>query len=176
MDILDAGDTQWDSQTLTELGISKNGQKLWLEFPEPKLKPLWKGFGSFFVGGGMTRIGTERLASAEVIGVYFSAHWCPPCRAFTPKLVKTYNAMKDRGCPIEILFISADHSQDEMESYFATMPWVAGQSTHELKEVAGTGIPELIFFKTDGTLITKDGTTLVGRDPSGGAIMRAAGL
>ena len=26
--------------------------------------------------------------------------------------------MKDRGCPIEILFISADHSQDEMESYF----------------------------------------------------------
>ena len=22
---------------------------------------------------------------------YFSAHWCPPCRGFTPQLVKFYN-------------------------------------------------------------------------------------
>mgnify|MGYP006101294103 CR=1 FL=1 len=84
--------------------------------------------------------------------------------------------MKARGCPIEILFISADHSQDEMESYFATMPWIAGQSTPDLKELAGNGIPELIFIRTDGELITRDGRNLVSRDPSGGAIMKAAGM
>jgi len=25
-----------------------------------------------------------------VLGLYFSAHWCPPCRAFTPELLKEY--------------------------------------------------------------------------------------
>ena len=24
-------------------------------------------------------VGTEKLAGAQVIGIYFSAHWCPPC-------------------------------------------------------------------------------------------------
>ncbi len=24
----------------------------------------------------------------KTVGLYFSAHWCPPCRAFTPSLVK----------------------------------------------------------------------------------------
>ena len=23
----------------------------------------------------------------KLVGIYFSAHWCPPCRAFTPRLV-----------------------------------------------------------------------------------------
>jgi hypothetical protein len=66
-------DTQWDSQTITELGITKNGAKLWLEFPEPKSKPLWSGLGRSFMGPGMSTIGPERLANAQVIGIYFSA-------------------------------------------------------------------------------------------------------
>jgi thiol-disulfide isomerase/thioredoxin len=171
-----AWDATCDAMTLSELGVKKNGQKLWLEFPEPTLKPLWKGLGTQFIGPGMSNIGPERLACAKVIGIYFSAHWCGPCRQFTPQLVKTYNAMKARNCPIEILFISADRSQEDMESYFATMPWVAGQSTPDLKALAGNGIPELIFIKTDGEIITKDGRNLVARDPTGAAIMKAAGV
>mmetsp|Transcript_119915 Transcript_119915/g.274753 ORF Transcript_119915/g.274753 Transcript_119915/m.274753 type:complete len:81 (-) Transcript_119915:67-309(-) len=26
----------------------------------------------------------------KTIGLYFSAHWCPPCRGFTPKLTESY--------------------------------------------------------------------------------------
>jgi thiol-disulfide isomerase/thioredoxin len=30
---------------------------------------------------------SEALAGKTVV-LYFSAHWCPPCRAFTPQLAK----------------------------------------------------------------------------------------
>jgi thiol-disulfide isomerase/thioredoxin len=34
-------------------------------------------------------------ARSDVIGLYFSAHWCPPCRGFTPHLAETYDAIRD---------------------------------------------------------------------------------
>ena len=33
----------------------------------------------------------EELAPKQIYGLYFSAHWCPPCRKFTPQLVTYYN-------------------------------------------------------------------------------------
>ena len=33
----------------------------------------------------------EVLDKSSIIFFYFSAHWCPPCRAFTPILKKFYD-------------------------------------------------------------------------------------
>ena len=33
---------------------------------------------------------TTALAGKTHIMVYFSAHWCPPCRGYTPELSKAY--------------------------------------------------------------------------------------
>jgi nucleoredoxin len=27
---------------------------------------------------------SDSLQGKEVVALYFSAHWCPPCRSFTP--------------------------------------------------------------------------------------------
>lgn len=35
--------------------------------------------------GGKVATATA-VAGAEYIGIYFSAHWCPPCKTFTPVL------------------------------------------------------------------------------------------
>ena len=35
----------------------------------------------------------DKMADVEAVGIYFSAHWCPPCRGFTPKLVESYEKM-----------------------------------------------------------------------------------
>ena len=40
--------------------------------------------------GGVSSV-ADALAH-DVIGLYFSAHWCPPCRGFTPKLVSVVSA------------------------------------------------------------------------------------
>merc|ERR1711935_749048 len=43
--------------------------------------------------------------------LYFSAHWCPPCKAFTPILSKAYTDLKSKRDDFELVFISSD--QDE---------------------------------------------------------------
>ena len=59
-------------------------------------------------------------------GLYFSAHWCPPCRGFTPELAKFYKQMKEKvGDRLEIIFISSDRTKNDWQGYFAEMPWLA---------------------------------------------------
>ena len=50
---------------------------------------------------------------------------CPPCKVFTPELVKSYNKIVGDSKPLEIIFISSDRSQDFFDEYFGSMPWLA---------------------------------------------------
>ena len=58
----------------------------------------------------------------KVVGFYFSAHWCPPCRAFTPSLVDFTDKNND---DFEVVFVSSDRSPDAQMSYMkeANMKW-----------------------------------------------------
>ena len=63
----------------------------------------------------------------SVVGLYFSAHWCQPCRSFTPELVTFYNKVKqsESGKCFEIVFVSSDKTAEEFEGYYGEMPWLA---------------------------------------------------
>ena len=50
---------------------------------------------------------------------------CPPCRGFTPQLVKTYNKLKEQGKDFEIIFASSDRDEASFSDYFGEMPWLA---------------------------------------------------
>jgi nucleoredoxin len=70
-------------------------------------------------------IGTSDALSDKIVLVYFSAHWCPPCRQFTPELVVFYNSMKSKGENFELVFVSSDKDNASFEEYFHEMPWLA---------------------------------------------------
>ncbi|XP_060596591.1 nucleoredoxin-like [Ruditapes philippinarum] len=100
----------------------------------------------------------------EYIGLYFSAHWCPPCRGFTPDLKKLYETKSDEdGKKLQIVFISSDRDETSFSEYFGEMPWIAlkyndrdGKAKlSSLFEV--TGIPTLVILDKNGDLVTKDG-------------------
>lgn len=119
-----------------------------------------------------TKVATSSLADKDLIGVYFSAHWCPPCRGFTPQLADCYKAIKGAGKSFEIIFVSFDRDDASFKEYFGEMPWLAlpfdSDKKEKLSEDYGvSGIPALIFLNKDGSLKTKDGRTLVSQDLKG---------
>ena len=62
---------------------------------------------------------------AKVVCVYFSAHWCPPCRNFTPKLAEFYKNCNKELKQLDIIFVTSDRDKKSFEEYYETMPWHA---------------------------------------------------
>lgn len=81
--------------------------------------------GTHVVDNKGNQVAVADFAKADkVVGIYFSAHWCPPCRGFTPALAEFYNNVKDSG-KLEIVFVSSDRDEKSFNEYFAEMPWKA---------------------------------------------------
>merc|ERR1712224_179010 len=59
--------------------------------------------------------------------LFFSAHWCPPCRAFTPKLSEVYKKMKSERDDFELVFVSSDKTEEAFNEYFGEMTFCALQ-------------------------------------------------
>ncbi|XP_067137113.1 nucleoredoxin-like protein 2 [Centruroides vittatus] len=106
----------------------------------------------------------DALADAEIIGFYFSAHWCGPCREFTPLLVSAYEEMKKLNYKFEVVFVSFDENEESLFDYMKEShgDWYAlpygSTDTEKLKiQFNIEGIPTLIIVNKDGTLVNDDG-------------------
>jgi len=154
-------------------------KKLKPSTPTPTLVPVSAGpdmaklLGDKFVTPQGKTVGKEALKGKH-IGIYFSAHWCPPCRGFTPQLVETYKALqKANGNQFEIIFVSSDRDEEAFKAYHGEMPWLAmpfsdRKRKDELcKAFKISGIPSLIMVDIDGKVITDKARGRVGNDPSG---------
>lgn len=117
------------------------------------------------------------LQDAKVVGLYFSAHYCPPCRQFTPELAKWYRQdLEAKG--MKIVFVSDDENDQEFDEYFAGMPWLAvPYSSKEIRQelekcYAVESIPALVLLRsTPGSseieLLSKQGRGIVAGDSQG---------
>ena len=94
------------------------------------------------------------LSNSRLVALYFSAHWCAPCRGFTPMLVEFYNHIQDVA-PVhglKLVFISSDRDEDQFIEYYANMSFLAlpfSQMTlaQHVKSVFGVrGIPSLVII------------------------------
>merc|ERR1711959_382449 len=122
---------------------------------------------------GIDALGPDLMKKLQgkAVGLYFSAHWCPPCRGFTPQLAEFYkNGLKDK---MEIFFVSSDRDQKSFDDYFADMPWqaLAYEKREEKAKLSKlfdvSGIPCFVVLNSDLTVITTDGRSKVMSDPKG---------
>ena len=152
-------------------GVSKGAAGL-ASFPW-KPKPFWEVLVGDVVDNKGNTTSCESLKELDAIGIYFSAHWCPPCRGFTPKLVESYEKMTAAGKKWEIIFASSDRSESDFDEYFGEMPWKALPHEDERKEELDamfevSGIPTLVVIDAKtGAVISTGGRAKVDSDPEG---------
>ncbi|CAH0475886.1 unnamed protein product [Peronospora belbahrii] len=107
---------------------------------------------------------SQALAGKKIIGLYFSGHYCPPCRKFTPLLDMVYTNIKAAGHEdLEIIFVSSDKDEMKFIEYYNEMPWIALPYARrdlklELCEKFGVKtVPTLIFFNEKGQIVEREG-------------------
>ncbi len=112
------------------------------------------------------------LLGRTLVGVYFSADWCPSCVEFTPLLLEYYNARRNDHPPSQIVLVSRCRSSQNTRYFFDPMPWAAlphlqsmgtrGQSL--MTRFGITTIPALVFLGGNGTVTCADGRRMVAAD------------
>ncbi|XP_062078530.1 probable nucleoredoxin 3 [Humulus lupulus] len=101
----------------------------------------------------------------KTIGLYFGAHWSPPCRSFTTKLKETYDAVCSPS--FEIVFVSTDRDLDEFELNLGLMPWLAvpyhdRKARQDLCRIFNVKeIPGLVLIGPDGRPVSTDGKAVI---------------
>lgn len=118
----------------------------------------------------MSRDGREISVSdlvGKTIGLYFGAHWSPPCRAFTSKLIEAYNELMTYNDQFfEIIFVSTDRDLKEFELNTSTMPWRAipyhDKTRQDLCRIFNIKeIPALVLIGPEGKAISTNGRALI---------------
>jgi len=100
----------------------------------------------------------ETLAGKKHVMLYFSAHWCPPCKQYTPELAQAYAASQKKD-EVAIVFVSSDRDEASFSGYYAEMPFhalpfAARDEAATLGEKYGVkGIPSLVLLDGDGKLV-----------------------
>ena len=114
---------------------------------------------------------SSKILENKIVGIYFSAQWCPPCRGFTPSLVDFRNKNSE---DFEVVFVSSDRSSEDqlkyMEKYnmnFYAIPHGSDAANNLKKKFEVRGIPSLVIVDAKGNTITKNGRGDVSGNPEG---------
>lgn len=128
--------------------------------------------------GAELLVGDATVATKDVVSgknnvlLYFSAHWCGPCRMFTPMLIEFYKKHAESK-NFEIVFVSSDRDDAAFKDYYGSMPWKALPfANRDLKAKLSAkfkvqGIPTLVCLDSNGKTITADARGKVMTDPAG---------
>uniref|UniRef100_A0A646QCP6 Nucleoredoxin2-1 n=1 Tax=Hemiscolopendra marginata TaxID=943146 RepID=A0A646QCP6_9MYRI len=105
----------------------------------------------------------QALKAVDIVGLFFSAEWCPPCRKFTVTLAEAYKDLKGKGKSFEVVFVSLDVSKEEMKTTMEVHgDWLAVPFGDPLipdleQKYAVEVVPTLVIMKKSGEIITMEG-------------------
>jgi thiol-disulfide isomerase/thioredoxin len=101
----------------------------------------------------------DALKGKKVVGLYFSADWCGPCRQFTPELNSFYSKMnkrRGRKDEFEIVWISRCRDTNSYGQYFTQMGGWLALPPEEAMGQRGAWLGEKFKVKSIPTLVLLD--------------------
>eukprot|EP00026_Physarum_polycephalum_P019057 Phypoly_transcript_20890.p1 GENE.Phypoly_transcript_20890~~Phypoly_transcript_20890.p1 ORF type:complete len:213 (+),score=19.57 Phypoly_transcript_20890:34-639(+) len=106
---------------------------------------------------------TRDIVKGKIIGLYFSAIWCPPCRAFSPVLAKFCQSNCDE---FVVIYVSSDRSESDMRQNlqgkpFFALPYRSGFKSKLSSMFRVSMIPTLVILTPDGEYITDWGRSAI---------------
>ena len=107
-------------------------------------------------------INKSKVFEAPLIGLYFSALWCPPCNGFNSIIIDFYKKVNEDNKIIEIVFCSLDEDINDYSQYLKILPFPAIDFSDPKLEDLSTAfeietIPVFMIFDKYGNLIETNG-------------------
>ena len=119
-----------------------------------------------------TRFDIQNLKD-KIVMLYFTGEWCPPCRVFTPELVRFYMEYVDSK-QLEVVVISSDRTEADFAHTTKDLPWVtlAYKDQPSKMKLAQRfkikGIPALVVLDgSTGEVINDNARPMIISDPKG---------
>eukprot|EP00438_Fugacium_kawagutii_P002871 Skav222165 [mRNA] locus=scaffold3048:77360:86688:- [translate_table: standard] len=117
--------------------------------------------------GDLIRCETSEVISAtqltnDLIGLYFSASWCPPCQYFVHILGQGYKVIRETHGPqaMEVIMVPLDVDEKLWELHMSKMPWLSIplKSREVIVKLFTahciTEVPRLMFLDSAGTIVS----------------------
>ena len=123
----------------------------------------------------------EKVIKEKTVSLFFSAHWCPPCQRFTPRLLELYSKVNEKAHKWEIIFFSLDRNEEEYKQYFSTLPFKGLQfDVKRAKKMARrffiSGIPALVMMDEKMKVLNLNARTHVELDSTADMFPWKAGI
>jgi len=99
--------------------------------------------------------------------IYYSASWCPPCRSFTPELVRFHRRVSRDG-NVQFVLAPSDKSKEDALSYLSDyrMPWPSidydayRSGKRAVPSNPNGSIPTMVLADRDGNVLLANSSSL----------------
>ena len=131
---------------------------------------LKQKIGTEFINSHCKKVTFEQgFKDVELIGVYFSAGWCPPCRPFTSKLTQLDEKWNngETGRKIQMIYVAEEENEQDFQEYFQKMknflsfPWADDRIKQMAQIHEVRGIPALVILNKYGQVIDPSATRTI---------------
>eukprot|EP00830_Metopus_es_P000725 TRINITY_DN1067_c0_g1_i1.p2 TRINITY_DN1067_c0_g1~~TRINITY_DN1067_c0_g1_i1.p2 ORF type:complete len:171 (+),score=20.75 TRINITY_DN1067_c0_g1_i1:63-575(+) len=117
--------------------------------------------GKSFVDNNGKIVTLSTITEAKVVLMFFSANWCPPCKAFFPIMKRFYEEVNEgRKYPrlnLEIIYVPCEDGEEEFldtlkNIIFPCIPFGDPRIDKLQEQFEVDVIPCLLLMKKDGTV------------------------
>lgn len=117
---------------------------------------------SLFSCSNMKEVDGSDVVKHQLIGLYFSASWCPPCRDFTQILSEAYKQIRSTHGQdsFEVVLVPLDKERLEWLEYIKGMPWLTFHKTNCQESIVRlflrftiNKIPRLVIIDGQGEVV-----------------------